>query len=53
MTAILLSWKRLMIETELYCEWRDYYCEQLRMRIYGWWMSKTALDDVIRYEWPQ
>jgi len=47
------TWKTMIRKTEPYCEYRDYYCEQLHVNINGWWMSKRALDNLMLYEWPQ
>ena len=47
-----ITWTWLMTKTEPYCEYRAFYCEQIATEIKGWWMSREALDDVMRYEWP-
>ena len=52
-SAVLWTYERMMKKTEVYCEYREFYCEQLGMEIKGWWMSKLALDGLMVYEWPQ
>ena len=41
-----------MTKPEVYCEYREVYCEQIGAEIKGWWMSELSLEDVMRYEWP-
>ena len=47
------TYECMMEKTEVYCEYREFYCETFAMEIKGWWMSKLALDGLMRYEWPQ
>lgn len=51
--AVLWTYERLMAKTAPYCVWYPtQYCELLGMEIQaGWWMSRLALDDMMRYEW--
>ena len=42
---------QIIERTEVYCKWHTEYYEQLGMQVTGWWMSKLALDDIMRYEW--
>jgi hypothetical protein len=44
--------ERMMLKTEPYCHYTEFYCEQLAMEIKGWFMSRLALDDVVKYECP-
>jgi len=48
------TYERMMAKTEPYCEWHPAeYVEMLGVAISaGWWMSRLALDDLMRYEWP-
>jgi hypothetical protein len=48
----LWTYERMMLKTEPYCHYTEFYCEQLAMEIKGWFMSRLALDDVVKYECP-
>ena len=48
----LWTYERMIQKTEVYCKWHGAYYELIGMEISGWWMSQLALDDVMRYEWP-
>ena len=52
-STVLWTYERMMQKTEVYCEYREFFCETFGMEIKGWWMSKLALDGLMVYEWPQ
>jgi len=49
-SAVLWTYSRMIEKTEIYCKYHTEYYEQLGKKIEGWFMSKLALDDVIRFE---
>lgn len=49
-TTCLWTYERMMFKTEVYCVYHKDYYEQIGMEVEGWWMSRAALDDVMRYE---
>jgi len=51
-SMVLWTYERMLKKTDVYCRYTSYYCEQLQTWIEGWWMSRKALDDVMRFEWP-
>jgi len=50
-SACLWTYERMMLKTEPYCCYTEFYCEQLAMEIKGWFMTALALADVVEYEW--
>lgn len=48
------TYERMMKKTVPYCEWHSAeFIELLGIVVgAGWWMSVLALNDLMRYEWP-